>query len=117
MVPADVALQSTERVTQPRAAPPAASSGAATPPPLGAGSAAELGHAAARRPPPRTERMTSEIDALRRFFAAVDRNDMPAMTSDFDPRTVRVAPEGFPTARTYRGIVAREWRRDVAGAA
>ena len=49
------------------------------------------------------ERRT-EIDALERFFAAINRNDMQAMTSDFDPRIVRVEPEGFPTSGTYRGI-------------
>ena len=48
--------------------------------------------------------MNPEVDALKRFFAAVNRNDMQAITRDFDPQIVRVAPEGFPTAGTYRGI-------------
>jgi ketosteroid isomerase-like protein len=47
--------------------------------------------------------MSSEIDALKRFFAAVNRNDMQALTRDFDPQIVRIEPEGFPTAGTYRG--------------
>jgi ketosteroid isomerase-like protein len=48
--------------------------------------------------------MSAETEALERFFAAINRNDMQAMTKDFDPRIVRVEPEGFPTAGTYRGI-------------
>jgi ketosteroid isomerase-like protein len=49
--------------------------------------------------------MSSEIAALEQFFAAVNRNDMQAITKDFDPQIVRIEPEGFPTAGTYRGIV------------
>jgi ketosteroid isomerase-like protein len=48
--------------------------------------------------------MSTEIEALEEFFAAINRNDMQAMIKDFDPQIVRVEPEGFPTAGTYRGI-------------
>ena len=48
--------------------------------------------------------MRHEVKALERFFAAINRNDMQAITQDFDPDIVRVEPEGFPTAGTYRGI-------------
>jgi ketosteroid isomerase-like protein len=48
--------------------------------------------------------MTTEAEALEQFFAAVNRNDMQAITKDFDPQIVRIEPEGFPTAGTYRGI-------------
>jgi ketosteroid isomerase-like protein len=48
--------------------------------------------------------MSSETEALERFFAAINRNDMQAIAKDFDPDIVRVEPEGFPTAGTYRGI-------------
>jgi uncharacterized protein len=48
--------------------------------------------------------METEIEALKQFFAAVNRNDMQAITRDFDPAIVRIEPEGFPTAGTYRGI-------------
>jgi ketosteroid isomerase-like protein len=48
--------------------------------------------------------MKTETEALEQFFAAVNRNDMQAITKDFDPGIVRVEPEGFPTAGTYRGI-------------
>jgi len=48
--------------------------------------------------------MSAETEALEQFFAAINRNDMRSMTKDFDPQIVRVEPEGFPTAGTYRGI-------------
>ena len=49
--------------------------------------------------------MSTEVESLKQFFAAVNRNDMEALTRDFDPEIVRIEPEGFPTAGTYRGIV------------
>lgn len=48
--------------------------------------------------------MSPEVEALKQFFAAINRNDMEAMSRDFDPDIVRVEPEGFPTSGTYRGI-------------
>jgi len=48
--------------------------------------------------------MSKEIEALERFFFAINRNDMRTVTKDFDPEIVRVEPEGFPTSGTYRGI-------------
>jgi uncharacterized protein len=48
--------------------------------------------------------MNLESDALKRFFAAVNRNDMQALARDFDPPVVRVEPEGLPAAGTCRGI-------------
>ncbi|MEP6764065.1 MAG: nuclear transport factor 2 family protein [Gemmatimonadaceae bacterium] len=48
--------------------------------------------------------MNPKIDVLKQFFAAINRNDMPAITKDFDVQIVRIEPEGFPTAGTYRGI-------------
>ena len=48
--------------------------------------------------------MSAQIQAIRDFFAAVNRNDMEAITKDFDPRIVRVEFEGFPTGGTYRGM-------------
>jgi ketosteroid isomerase-like protein len=51
-----------------------------------------------------TRSMSTEIEALRQFFSAINRNDMQAITEDFDPQIVRIEPEGFPTAGTYRGI-------------
>ena len=48
--------------------------------------------------------MNDEIEALKQFFAAINRNDMEGMAKYFDPQVVRVEPEGFPTSGTYRGI-------------
>jgi len=48
--------------------------------------------------------MSTETEALEQFYAAINRNDMQAITKDFDPQIVRIEPEGFPTAGTYRGI-------------
>lgn len=48
--------------------------------------------------------MDARTAALERFFAAINRNDMQAIVEDFDPEIVRIEPEGFPTAGTYRGI-------------
>jgi ketosteroid isomerase-like protein len=50
--------------------------------------------------------MSTEIEILKAFFAAINRNDMQAVCKDFDPDILRVEPEGFPTAGTYRGIEA-----------
>ena len=48
--------------------------------------------------------MSTETEALERFFDAVNRNDMQAMIQDFDPEIVRIEPEGHATAGTYHGI-------------
>lgn len=48
--------------------------------------------------------MSTRTEVLERFFSAINRNDMQAITRDFDPQIVRVEPKGFPTAGTYRGI-------------
>ena len=48
--------------------------------------------------------MNTEIDVLKQFFAAINRNDLPGLTQYFDPQIVRIEPGGFPTAGTYRGI-------------
>lgn len=48
--------------------------------------------------------MSTEIEVLEHFFAAINRNDLQAVIKDFDPQIVRIEPEGFPTSGTYRGI-------------
>jgi hypothetical protein len=48
--------------------------------------------------------MRTATEVLEDFYAAVNRNDMQAITRDFDPQIVRIEPEGFPTAGTYHGI-------------
>ena len=47
--------------------------------------------------------MNNEIDILKQFYAAINRNDLPGLAQYFDPQIVRVEFEGFPTAGTYRG--------------
>ena len=48
--------------------------------------------------------MNNEIEVLEQFYAAINRNDMQGIPTYFDPQIVRIEPEGFPTAGTYRGI-------------
>lgn len=48
--------------------------------------------------------MDAEIDALKQFYAAINRNDMDAMVRDWDPQVVHTEPEGFETAGTRCGI-------------
>ena len=48
--------------------------------------------------------MSRPTEALEHFYAAINRNDLQSITRDFDPDIVRIEPEGFPTAGTYRGI-------------
>ncbi len=50
--------------------------------------------------------MSNATDVLQRFFAAINRFDMDAVTRDFDPEIVRIEPSGYETAGTYRGIEA-----------
>jgi len=48
--------------------------------------------------------MRTETEILEQFFAAINRFDKQAMTKDFDLQIVRIEPDGFSTAGTYRGI-------------
>ena len=48
--------------------------------------------------------MKTGTEALERFFDAINRNDMQAVTQDFAADILRVEPEGYATAGTYRGI-------------
>jgi ketosteroid isomerase-like protein len=47
---------------------------------------------------------TPEAEALRDAYAALNRNDIEGFLSIFDPEILRVEPDGFPMAGTYRGI-------------
>jgi len=47
--------------------------------------------------------MSTTTEALTEFYAAVNRNDIAAITKDFDPEIVHIEPEGFATAGTHRG--------------
>jgi hypothetical protein len=48
--------------------------------------------------------MGTETETLKRFFAAINRNDMQAATRELDPQVVRIERDGFSTAGNYRGI-------------
>jgi len=48
--------------------------------------------------------MRTKVEALQHFFAAINRNDMQAISEDFAPDIMRVEPDSFPTAGTCRGI-------------
>jgi len=48
--------------------------------------------------------MKTGTEALEQFFDAINRNDMQTVTQDFDADILRIEPEGYPTAGTYRGI-------------
>ncbi len=48
--------------------------------------------------------MSTATEILKQFFAAINRNDTDALVGNLDPEIVRIEPEGFPTAGTYRGV-------------
>ncbi|GAA5177004.1 hypothetical protein GCM10025771_13340 [Niveibacterium umoris] len=50
--------------------------------------------------------MNPNLDLLRDFFAAINRNDMDAMAACFAPGVVRTEPEGWDTAGTHIGVEA-----------
>ncbi len=48
--------------------------------------------------------MSTEVEALKHFYDAINRNDLAVIARDFDPAIVRNEPASFPTGGTYRGI-------------
>jgi len=48
--------------------------------------------------------LENETEVLRNFYAAINRNDIPAALNFFDPQIERIEPAGFPSAGTYRGL-------------
>jgi ketosteroid isomerase-like protein len=50
--------------------------------------------------------LTAETQALKEMYAAINRNDVPAVIQIFDPRIERIEPADFPMAGTYRGLAA-----------
>ncbi len=53
-----------------------------------------------------TTAMATEKETVRKIYAAINRNDIPAVMEFFDPQAERVEPPGFPSSGTYRGIAA-----------
>jgi len=56
--------------------------------------------------------MSANTDTIQHFYAAINGNDLHALTRYFHPEIVRIEPQGFPSAGTYRG--AREVQEHVA---
>ena len=50
--------------------------------------------------------MPHDLDAVKDFYAAINRNDTQSFARDFDPAIVRAEFEGTPAAGTFRGIDA-----------
>src|SRR5262249_28199053 len=44
--------------------------------------------------------------ALKEAFAALNRNNIPAVMKIFDPQIERIEPADFPMGGTYRGLAA-----------
>lgn len=55
------------------------------------------------KPKPKLE---AETEAVRQFYAALNRGDIPATVKILDPQIERVEPPGFPASGTFRGIEA-----------
>jgi uncharacterized protein len=48
--------------------------------------------------------MQIAVQILEQFYAAINRHDLETATQHFHPDIVRIEPEGFPSAGTYRGV-------------
>ncbi len=46
------------------------------------------------------------FDIIRQLYAGINRNDIEFVVNLMDSKIVRIEPEGFPTAGTYRGQAA-----------
>jgi ketosteroid isomerase-like protein len=45
----------------------------------------------------------TETETLKQVYAAINRNDIAAALTFFDPQIERIEPKGFPSAGVYRG--------------
>jgi uncharacterized protein len=50
-----------------------------------------------------TPSLAAETEALREAYAALNRNDIPAMVNAFDPQIEWTEPAEYPGGGTYRG--------------
>ena len=55
-----------------------------------------------------TPSLAAETEALREAYAALNRNDIPAMLTAFDPQIERIESPEYPMAGTYRGLAEVE---------
>ena len=53
-----------------------------------------------------TPSLAAETEALKEAYAALNRNDIPAMVRAFDPQIERIEPADFPAGGTYHGLAA-----------
>ena len=61
--------------------------------------------------------LEAETEAVRQWYAALNRGDVAAMLKIFDPQIERVEPPGFPSSGIYRGIPAVQEQFEKARAA
>lgn len=52
------------------------------------------------------DKLTADAQAVKDVYAALNRNDIPAVLQAFDPQIERIEPPGFPGEGTFRGIAA-----------
>lgn len=53
-----------------------------------------------------TTTVAAETEVLRKTYAALNRNDIPAMVEAFDPQVEWIEPVEYPGGGTYRGRAA-----------
>ncbi len=53
-----------------------------------------------------TSALAAEVEALKKAYAALNRNDIPALAALFDPQIERIEPADFPQGGTYHGLEA-----------
>lgn len=51
-----------------------------------------------------TPSLVAEMEALREAYAALNRNDIPAMGKAFDPQIEWIEPAHYPGGRTHHGL-------------
>ena len=50
--------------------------------------------------------LSSEVEALKAAYAALNRNDVAGFVACFDPEVERIEPPEFPLGGIYRGLAA-----------
>lgn len=53
---------------------------------------------------PTSPYLETEIETLKEFYAAINRNDITAALTYLDPEIERIEPEGFTQPGNYRGL-------------
>lgn len=55
---------------------------------------------------PKKKPLEAETEAVRQWYAALNRGDIPATMTLFDPQIERIEPSEFPMSGTYHGLAA-----------